>query len=118
MLPTWYQFNFPKQVTLKGHRQENMSYNFSTEHFIVIFSPQESTKEGTFSYTVYSLVLSNYFKKKTNQTKNTEKEREKTKLCIGGKESQQKCYKKVNNARENSRIKGNISFLRFGMGNK
>lgn len=58
MFPTWYQFNFPKQVTLEGHRQENMSYNFSTGHFIVIFSPHEKVpKEGTFFYTVYSHVL-------------------------------------------------------------
>lgn len=85
MPPTWYQFNFPKQVTLEGHRQENMSYNFSTGHFIVIFFPHEKVpKEGTFLYTVYSLVLSTHLKNKLKTLKRKEK---KLSSALGGKKN-------------------------------
>lgn len=70
------------------------------------------------SHTQYILLYCQPRQKKKNQNKNTEKEREKNlSSALGEKKSQYKCYKKVNNAMEVSRIKGNISFLRFGMGN-
>lgn len=116
MPPTWYQFNFPKQVILEGHRQENMSYNFSTGHFIVIFFPPWESTKGRYIlvYSIFSCPV-NPPKK---QTKNTEKEREKTELCVRGKKKiSMQVLQESKQCHGKSRMKGNISFLRFGKGN-
>lgn len=104
MLPTWYQFNFPKQVTLKGHRQENTSYNFPTWHFFIVIFSMRKHQMKVHSQIEYILLYGQPTKKRNKQTnkKTTERRRkEKSELHVREKNPTQcRCCKKVNNDME------------------
>lgn len=72
-------------MTLEGHRQENMSYNFSNEHFTVIFFSMRSTK-GCYIviYSIFSCNV-NLIKKKQNKLKTLKRKEKKPSPALGGK---------------------------------